>query len=163
MKLSEGVEWALHCATVLALLPQGAVLPGRALAELHGVSESYLLKHLKRLTQAGLFLASPGPKGGYRLARPPADISFLHIVQAIEGAAPAFRCAEIRQRGPAAAASREYGAPCVIHAAMRQAEQAWRAQLAKVSLSDMTERLGRSVHPSSRDKGLAWLGENART
>ncbi len=157
------MEWALHCATVLALLPLGAVLPGRALAELHGVSETYLLKHLKRLTQAGLFLASPGPKGGFRLARPPAEISFLDIVQAIEGAGPAFRCAEIRQRGPAAVAASEYRAPCAIHAAMRQAEQAWRAQLAKIRISDMSGRLAQSVHPDSRAKGLTWLEENVRT
>ena len=54
MKLSEGVEWGIHCAAILGGLPPGATLPGKALAEFHGVSESYLLKHLKALTAADL-------------------------------------------------------------------------------------------------------------
>ena len=37
MKMGESVEWTLHCATVLAALPDGAVLPASALAEFHGV------------------------------------------------------------------------------------------------------------------------------
>ena len=71
MKLSEGVEWGVHCAVVLAGLAPGATLPGKALAEYHGVSESYLLKHLKALTAAELLVSVPGPRGGYRLARTP--------------------------------------------------------------------------------------------
>ncbi|HCE69844.1 MAG TPA: transcriptional regulator, partial [Ruegeria sp.] len=42
-RLGDGVEAALHCAAVLAELPEGKVLSGRDLAALHGVSESYLL------------------------------------------------------------------------------------------------------------------------
>jgi DNA-binding IscR family transcriptional regulator len=70
MKLSDGVEWGIHCAALLAVLPPGAVLPGKALAEYHGISESYLVKHLQALTAAGLLGAGHGPRGGYRLARP---------------------------------------------------------------------------------------------
>jgi len=102
MKLSEGVEWGVHCAVVLAGLAPGATLPGKALAEYHGVSESYLLKHLKALTAAELLVSVPGPRGGYRLARPPERITLLDVVQAIDGTQPAFRCTEIRQRGPLA-------------------------------------------------------------
>ena len=66
-----------HCATVLSRLPDGATLPGKALAEFHGVSESYLLKRLKALTAARLLESLPGPHGGYRLAREPENISLL--------------------------------------------------------------------------------------
>ena len=102
MKLSDGVEWGLHCAALLAAIPAGMVLPGKALAEFHGISESYLLKHLQALTTAGILVSVPGPKGGYRLARPAAEITVLEVVDAIEGRQSAFRCDEIRQRGPAA-------------------------------------------------------------
>ena len=99
MKLSEGVEWGVHCAVVLAGLAPGATLPGKALAEYHGVSESYLLKHLKALTAAELLVSVPGPRGGYRLARPPQRITLLDVVQAIDGTQPAFRCTEIHDAG----------------------------------------------------------------
>ena len=80
MKMSDGVEWGIHCAAVLARLDDGATLPGKALAEFHGVSESYLLKHLKSLTAAGILESVPGPHGGYRLGREPKKISLLDIV-----------------------------------------------------------------------------------
>src|SRR3954468_23845749 len=102
MRMSAGVEWALHCGVLLAVLKPTGTLPGRALAEFHGISESYLLKHLQALTKAGVFESIPGPTGGYRLARPPDQITVLEMVEAIEGPEPAFRCTEIRRRGPAA-------------------------------------------------------------
>jgi DNA-binding IscR family transcriptional regulator len=54
MRMSAGVEWALHCTVLLAVLKPTSTLPGRALAEFHGVSESYLLKHMQALTKAGI-------------------------------------------------------------------------------------------------------------
>lgn len=162
MKLGDGVEWALHCATVLALIPRGATLPGRALAELHAVSESYLLKHLKKLVAADVLEALPGPSGGYRLARPPSDIRVLDIVLAVEGDEPAFRCAQIRQNGPAALPASYYRAPCLIHVVMLQAEHAWRQSLADVRLSDLVTRLGETMHRDARKKGEQWLLRNVR-
>ena len=138
MKLSEGVEQAIHSVLLLAGLPVDGVLPASALAEYFGVSSSYLLKHLQALAGAGLLLSVPGPKGGYRLAREPAHISLLDVVLAVEGTEPAFRCAEIRQRGPSPIAQHFHKAPCGINVAMLRAEKAYRAELEKVSLADLS-------------------------
>ncbi len=102
MKLSEGVEWGLHCAVVLAVLPPGTALPAARLGEFHGVPAAYLAKHLQAMSRAGLLESVGGPRGGYRLARPAAGISVLDVVEAIDGEMPAFRCTEIRRRGPSA-------------------------------------------------------------
>lgn len=161
--MSDGVEWGLHCLMVLAALPRGAALPARALAEFHGVSESYLLKHLKALTRAGLLRSIPGAKGGYALARSADAISFLDVVRAIEGPEPAFRCKEIRRCGPAASPdSDHYRLPCAIHAAMARAEQAWRDALRTVRLSDMLGRLGETLPADTKARAAAWLGERTR-
>ena len=72
MQLGEGVEWALHCCTVLALVPPDRTLPAARLAEFHGVPPAYLAKHLQALAQAGIVESVPGRKGGYRLVRPAA-------------------------------------------------------------------------------------------
>lgn len=141
MKLSEGVEIAIHCMAMLSGLRGDAVLPAAALAEFHGVSPSYLLKHLQALSGAGLLVAVPGPRGGYRLARPATDISFLDIIVALEGPRPAFRCAEVRQRGPFPLEARFLSAPCGINAAMLRAEKAYRAELAKVRIADFAVSL----------------------
>jgi DNA-binding IscR family transcriptional regulator len=71
------------------------------------------------------------------LARPPEKISLLDIVIAIEGPAPAFRCNEIRRRGPSPLAERFFAAPCAVNAAMLRAEQAYRAELRKTTLADL--------------------------
>ena len=137
MKLSDGVEQAIHCVAVLAGLSAEGVLSAAALAEFHGVSTSYLLKHLQALSGAGLLSTVPGPKGGYRLAKKPDAISLLDIVLAVEGPAPAFRCSEIRQRGPNPLPQRYFTKPCQVTAAMLKAERAYRAALADIRLSDI--------------------------
>ncbi|WP_011581389.1 MULTISPECIES: RrF2 family transcriptional regulator [Chelativorans] len=139
MKLSDGVEAAIHCAVVLAQLEGEGTLPGSALAELYGLSPSYLLKHLQALAAAKILESVPGPYGGYRLAKAPERISLLDIVLAVEGPKPAFRCAEIRQRGPGALEPSAYAKPCGINAAMLRAERAWRAVLAETKLSEIVD------------------------
>ena len=140
MKLSDGVEQAIHCVTLLAKLHPRAVLAAAALAEFHGVSQSYLLKHLQALSGAGILATIPGPNGGYRLAKPANEVTLLDVVLAVEGRAPAFRCQDIRFRGP----NPVEGLPpkmCEINAAMLKAERAYRAELAKVSIADILGEL----------------------
>ncbi len=146
MKLGDGVEQAIHCATLLAALPQGGLLSAASMAEFHGVSTSYLLKHLQALSKAGIVQTVPGPRGGYRLARNVTDVTLLDVVLAVEGPEPAFRCKEIRQRGPNPLASDAYAAPCQINAAMLRAERAYRQELRKVTLADLNAELAASDH-----------------
>jgi len=137
VKLGDGVEQAIHSVAMMAGLSEEGMLSAAALAEFHGVSPSYLLKHLQALSGAGIVATVPGPKGGYRLARPPSEISLLDIVLAVEGPAPAFRCNEIRRRGPKPLPSRMFSKPCSINSAMLRAEQAYRDELRRVSIADI--------------------------
>ncbi|WP_137129788.1 Rrf2 family transcriptional regulator [Rhizobium sp. FY34] len=162
MKLGDGVEQAIHCVGLLSGLDGDSVLSAAALAEFHGVSTSYLLKHLQALSGAGLLETVPGPKGGYRLAKPPAEISLLDIVLAVEGPQPAFRCAEIRQRGPNPLPGRYFTKPCGINAAMLKAERAYRAELAKTSMADILEGLAAEDDGGIAARGCAFLNLNQR-
>jgi Rrf2 family protein len=162
MRLGDGVEWALHSCTMLALLPPDTAMPAARLAEFHGVPAAYLAKHLQALAQAGVVKSGAGRKGGYRLAKPARDITLLDIVVAVEGAGPAFRCAEIRRRGPAAMPPAAYRSTCTIAQAMHRAEAAWREQLAATSLEDIVLGLGVAVHPESARKAADWLQEVLR-
>lgn len=163
MKLSDGVEWAAHCVLLLAALPGEARLSGGALAEFHGVPESYLLKHLKALAKKGILASFPGPAGGYGLAKPPQDISLLDIVHAVEGTTPAFRCSEIRQRGPCAVDDpKAYPKPCGINRAMLRAEMAYREALQTETISDLLTDFAASVDPRIAVLGQAWATQNIR-
>jgi Rrf2 family protein len=162
VKLSDGVEQAIHCVGLLSGLSDGGVLSAAALAEFHGVSTSYLLKHMQALSGAGLVSTVPGPKGGYRLARSPKDITLLDIVLAVEGPAPAFRCAEIRQRGPNPLPGRYFSRPCGINAAMLKAERAYRAELAKVTIADIMADLQAMDDGGIAARGCAFLDIHER-
>lgn len=162
MKLSDGVEWATHCCTVLALLPTGSAMPAGRLAEFHGVPPAYLAKHLQALARAGIVESTQGPRGGYRLSRPPAEITLLDVVTAVEGDEPAFRCTEIRQRGPARLPEKTYTIPCGIARAMWRAEDAWRGVLRDTSIGDLIIGLSRDVRPEAAAKAAAWMQEVVR-
>jgi Rrf2 family protein len=162
MKLSEGVEQAIHSVLMLTGLTPRGVLSAAALAEFHGVSTSYLLKHLQALSGAGIVETVPGPKGGYRLARPPEKISLLDIVLAVEGPEPAFRCTEIRRRGPNPASARMLKNPCAINVAMLRAEKVYRAELQRISIADLAADVAAHDDGSIARRGCAFLAANER-
>ena len=152
----------MHCCVVLAVLPDGQTLPAARLAEFHGVPGAYLAKHLQALSQAGVVESVSGRRGGYRLARSAADITLIEIVDAVEGATGSFRCTEIRRQGPSAAPACEYRGPCSITVAMRRADEAWRAELARQTLASLLGEQAVSISPVVAGKAAAWMQEVAR-
>lgn len=162
MRLSEGVEWAAHAAGVLGAIPRGRSIPGGKLAEFLGVAPAYLAKQMQALSRAGLVETERGPAGGYRLARKPREITLNDIALAIEGREPAFRCQEIRQRGPVGVTSEACKRPCGIAAAFYAAERAWRAELAKVTLVDVMQDAAANYDERRARKLMAWLEESLR-
>jgi Rrf2 family protein len=57
----------------------------RRLAEAGGMPERFLLQILRSLVTNGLLESTRGVEGGYRLARDPAEVSVLDIVESIDG------------------------------------------------------------------------------
>ncbi len=155
MKLAEGVEWAIHSCLLMAGLRPGRVLPAAKLAEYHEVPAPYLAKQLQALAARGLVEAAPGRRGGYRLGRPLAGISLLDIVLAVEGEDTAFRCTEIRRRGPCAGKPASYGSVCAVASAMWRAEAIWRRELAATTLSDLLAAV--PARSSPPDRTSAWI------
>lgn len=144
MKMSVGVEWALHsCLELHWSAPE--LVPTTRLAALHELGATYLNKQLQALVKAGIVASTSGPRGGFTLARNPADISALDVVEAVEGSARAFRCTEIRQRGPLAAPPERCVRPCQIAAVMYRAEDAWRRELASVSIAEIAGTVRRDL------------------
>lgn len=160
MRMSQGVEWAVHACTVLAPLPPGRGLSLAALAEFHGVPQAYMAKQMQALSRAGIVRTSRGKTGGYALARPASEISLWQVTRAIEGPEPAFRCSEIRQRGPCAAPREDCRRPCQIAAAFAHAEAAWRGALEEVSIAGLVTEVGAEASPKHIGDILTWFGAN---
>jgi Rrf2 family protein len=147
MKLSQGVEWGLHCAVGLAQVPEGTLVSARTLAAHYGLPEASLAKHLQALIRSGVLRATPGPNGGFRLAKPADRITVLDVVEAIEGTAQPFRCQEIRRRGTGAVPASACRRPCRINGLMTAAHEAWRASLRQTTVADIAKQLPGGLVP----------------
>ncbi|SEE22377.1 transcriptional regulator, BadM/Rrf2 family [Streptomyces sp. 2131.1] len=127
------------------------------LAELHNVSPSYLAKQLQALTRAGLVQSVQGKAGGYILTRPPALITVLDVVEAVDGPGPAFVCTEIRQRGPMATPPEACAVPCAIRRAMGRAETAWWETLRSITVADLAADVTSDSGPGALGRISTWL------
>lgn len=161
--ITSSVEYGLHCLLWL-VDPDCGQPSSRDLAELQGVSPSFVAKIFPKLEKAGIVRAAQGVRGGYRLARDPAEISLLDIVDAIEGDKPLFDCQEIRGRcavfGDAAPRWATQGV-CAIHAAMLRAEKAMRDSLAAESLAQIAATVGRKAPADFTREVRTWLDGKA--
>lgn len=157
--LGSSVEYALHCLLWLAD-PASGQPSSRDLAELQGLSPSFLAKIFPKLEKARIVIAAAGLRGGYRLARAASDISVLDVVDAVEGGKPLFDCQEIRGRcaifgdkPPTWATS----GVCGIHAVMLRAEQSMRRELASTSLADLAAGVGKKMPVSFPAEVQVWF------
>ena len=141
MKLPASTEWLLHCAATLAQLDPGAAASAAQLAQYYAVPAPYLAKQLQSLVKVGILTATTGPRGGFQLARPAAEITLLQIVEAVDGTAPPYECREIRQQGVGALPPESCRDSCVLATKMAEAHQAWRHSLASVSLGGILTAL----------------------
>lgn len=164
MQLSVGVEYALHSLFYLQGLPQGKVIGIKELSALHGISETYLSKVFTRLRKSGIVRSVSGVKGGYELARPASDISFWDIVEAVEGAAYIFQCAEIRQKN--ALFGDEYTlnppkCPCLIKVVMSEAEDQMRNYLRGKSLQWLMDQVKGGFSEQKLDLITNWQNRSS--
>jgi len=157
MKISKGVEWAAHAASLLSVLPKGRGLRANALAHYHGVPSTYMAKQMQALSKAGITVTAKGARGGYRLAKPPSEISLWDITAAIEGNASAFRCTEIRQNGPCRAKPQNCKQACPIAKAYLKAETAFRDELRGISLADIGIEIAQSSAPAHISDIFEWI------
>ncbi len=163
MQISKGVEWACHAAALMSALPEGKALRAESLAAYHEVPGAYMAKQLQALSKAGLVKSIRGARGGYRLAKPPAEINLWDITSAIEGSRPAFRCMEIRQNGPCPAKTENCKTPCAIAASFLTAEMAFRDSLRAVTLMEIAMGVMAVKTPDEMGAFFTWLAEASVT
>lgn len=159
--ITTSVEYGIHCLLWL-VGNENRPVSSKDLAELQGVSPSFVAKIFPKLEKAGIVKASEGVRGGYLLARAANEISFLDVVDAIEGKKPLFDCQEVRGRcavfGTQAPEWATAGT-CAIHAVMLQAEKAMRDALASQTLASVGERFVRKAPSEFLGEVSGWINE----
>lgn len=97
LRISRKIEYGLRAMVCLASLSEGEVLSFREIARRMDVPETFLAKILKTLVSRKLVRSSRGAQGGYQLARPAKEISFLEVIEAVEGPIGINHCATEQQ------------------------------------------------------------------
>jgi Rrf2 family protein len=85
VQLSQAARYAIQALVFMGQERNGGVVASSKIADAHGVPEPVLSKTLLTLAAEGLLQSVKGASGGYRLARPLAEISLLDIVEAVNG------------------------------------------------------------------------------
>ncbi len=106
--LTGTAEYALRALAELATCGTGEMVRTVDLAKRTGVPEAYLAKVLRRLVSHQVLRATKGHGGGFALARAPADIRFVEVLEAVDSMPLANRCAFGR---PSCSSSD----PCPLH------------------------------------------------
>lgn len=84
MKLSTKGRYAMVAMADLALQMDDVLTPLSELSRRQNVSLTYLEQLFVKLRRAGLVVSVRGPGGGYRLARPAAEIRVVEIFEAVD-------------------------------------------------------------------------------
>ncbi len=134
LTLSKRGDYVVRSAICLArAFGSGAPTKRHRVSAEMGVPRTFVSQILGDLVHAGLAVSSFGRDGGYRLARPPAEVSLLEVVEAGEGPLAPEACA--LGDGPC-----HWDVVCPLHESWGAASSALRRELAATSLADVAER-----------------------
>ena len=90
LSLSKQTDYALLALSYLSGTQYAANT--REIAEQYDIPVELLAKILQKLTRTELLISTPGPTGGYRLARAPETISVGEVVKIIDGPPALAQC-----------------------------------------------------------------------
>lgn len=99
MKLSRKSDYALRAVRHLSTLPKEKLGSINSISEAERVPREFLAKILKDLTRGGVLKSFQGVTGGYRLAKPARDVSYLNIIEIIDGPLRVSLATDAKGRG----------------------------------------------------------------
>jgi Rrf2 family protein len=132
LSLGRRADYAIRATLDLARHHGGPLRKSRQIGEAMDVPASYLPQIMALLVRSGLVSSTAGPRGGYGLARRPADISLLDVVTAVDGEVVASGC--VLHGGPC-----RWEAACAVHVPWARAQHALTEVLAATTFLEVAE------------------------
>ena len=130
MQITRAGEYGILGLLNLARRGPGHMVMVEEISRTEGISKSFLAKIFQALTRAGLTRSVRGSGGGFALARLPANISVLEVIEAIEGPIALQRCL-------AAEPSCKQARDCVLCGLFKRAQYGVRSIFASTNLQDL--------------------------
>lgn len=85
MQVSRRVDYALRATIHLSRQESGRAASVAEISTTEAIPRKFLEKIIQDLIHAGLVLSRRGAHGGYLLARPAGEISFMEVLEAVDG------------------------------------------------------------------------------
>lgn len=138
MKLSSKGEYALRALVVLGLNYGPNVVPIQTISEHENIPKRFLEQILHDMKSAGVVESKRGIAGGYRLSRPPEEITLAAVIRHLEGALAPVSCVSERFY---ARCSCPDEAKCGIRSVMKEVRDAIVKILENVTVAEMCSRV----------------------
>jgi Rrf2 family protein len=94
MQISRKADYALRAITFMVNQPENKRSSISEIAESEGIPRDFLAKILKELCRSGFLKSFQGVTGGYQLARAKSEISFLNVIEAMQGQVRVNMCVD---------------------------------------------------------------------
>ena len=134
MNINQATDYALRAVLYLANKPRGEAVEAHEIALRQVVPMRFLLKIMPSLVKSGIIKSKRGVGGGYYLAKDPKDISFLDVVEAVEGPVTINRCL-----ADVAYCSRQGAPNCGVHRALGGIQEKLVAELKRHNFGNLDE------------------------
>jgi len=142
MKISSRTEYGIRILLTLAGAEGERCLSVTEIARREKLPHAYLEKLVRDLRRSGLVTATRGQSGGYRLARPAADIAMTDAVRALEGPLLEMPCAGARDLEHC-----DRPQPCSVHEVFQRVYESLSLSLGATSLADVAATAGGPPYP----------------
>jgi len=137
MKLSLRGEYALRALIVLGQNYGSGVVRIQTISEQQNIPQGFLAQILNDLKSGHFVESRRGVAGGYRLARPPEEITLAPIIRHIEGALAPVSCVSEKFYKQCSCPNESQ---CAIKSVMTEVRAAILAVVENVSIADLCER-----------------------
>lgn len=144
--LSQKAKYALRSVLLLAQDAEGEPKQIAELADAGRIPRKFLEAIMVELRNHGIVESRRGRNGGYRLAKPPEEISFGAVIRIIDGPLAPIRCASRTQFVPCAECPDVEA--CSIRAPMLRARDAMAGVLDGWTLAHAVEGAGDTTSPA---------------
>jgi Rrf2 family protein len=143
MKISTRTEYGIRVLVTLARLGEDdSCLSLTAIAKREKLPHAYLEQLVGDLRRAGLVSATRGQSGGYRLARPAADIAMADAVRALEGPLLEMPCAGVDDLEHC-----DRPQPCSVHEIFQRVYESLAGTLGATNLAEVVATAGGPPYP----------------
>lgn len=136
--ISRHTDYAARIVLHLSCLPEGTQVTAAQIARQRRLPPPFVRRIVANLGAAGIVRTTRGSGGGVALARPPAAISLLDIVRAMEGGVDLNVCVGTPSACPMAQA-------CPVHRTWTKLTRSLEAEMAAVRFDQLADPLEHRV------------------